>query len=301
MDTSRRALPILIGFLAAIAIAVSGTPQRATAQQTPTVVPTSTPTGEVIALRAQLEEIRRSEDRLIQTVYVALAGIFGFAALLVGINLFGGLRAYQRDKDAMRQELQGTLTQEIGRIRTDLTGIIQRDITENDKRLNEFEQRTQTQMLDQHQRFLESAQSGWDAALKPLQAEIVQSRDELNRSFQGFQSGFSSDLKDIRRQLAEGEYKLEELRYGLQEIKEEHSAQVTSVLRLTRMSLEMDREYKVPDLLRLFIKALKAGGSVTVYEVREMTAILDQLPSDFAIIRDEARDALKAARVFSTS
>lgn len=61
-----------------------------------------------IALRAQLEEMRRSEDRLLSTVHWSLGTV---VALAVGLAVFGwwsANRVYQRDITALREELKGT-------------------------------------------------------------------------------------------------------------------------------------------------------------------------------------------------
>ena len=61
-----------------------------------------------IALKAQLDEMRRSEDRLLSTVHWALGTV---VALAVGLAVFGWWSAnhvYQRDIAALREELKRT-------------------------------------------------------------------------------------------------------------------------------------------------------------------------------------------------
>jgi len=75
----------------------------------PPVAATNTPTPPLVEadlLRAQLETMRDYDQRLIETVYWALGGIVGLAVLVAGFSWFSNLRLYQRDRDALRDELR---------------------------------------------------------------------------------------------------------------------------------------------------------------------------------------------------
>jgi hypothetical protein len=60
-------------------------------------------------LRGQLTEIRRSEDRLLTTVFWALGTCAGIVFLLVGFSWFLNFRVYERDKQALKQDLMTDL------------------------------------------------------------------------------------------------------------------------------------------------------------------------------------------------
>jgi hypothetical protein len=77
-----------------------------TLAQEPAPTPTAQPDPEVIALRAQLEQMQRSDDRMYNTVLWSLGGLFSLALGIVFYNGFVTNRNYERELSAMRQELQ---------------------------------------------------------------------------------------------------------------------------------------------------------------------------------------------------
>jgi hypothetical protein len=60
---------------------------------------------EVIALRAQLETMRQYDQRLLETVYWSLGGMFTVVIVIVGVGWYTNFRLYERDKSALRQDL----------------------------------------------------------------------------------------------------------------------------------------------------------------------------------------------------
>jgi hypothetical protein len=91
--------------------------------QSPSPTPSSTaipsvspiPNEEVIVLRAQLEVMRQYDQSLLSTVYWSLSVIVALVILLAGYGWYTNFRVYERDKNAMQQDLQGYLQQEIGK------------------------------------------------------------------------------------------------------------------------------------------------------------------------------------------
>src|SRR5437773_302723 len=60
----------------------------------------------LVALRAQISIMERSEDRLLSTVLWSLGAIAGLGLLLLGFSWFLNFKVYERDKSLMRDELR---------------------------------------------------------------------------------------------------------------------------------------------------------------------------------------------------
>ncbi len=78
--------------------------------------PVSTPTQDVQQVSistAQLDEMRRTEDRLFQSVYWTLGTVVTVAALMVGFSWFSNVRLADRDRQQLRDEIERTLTDKV--------------------------------------------------------------------------------------------------------------------------------------------------------------------------------------------
>lgn len=74
------------------------------------------PSSEVIALRAQNELMRQYDQRLLDTVYYALAALGSLALLIVGLGWYTNFRLYRRDIEALKTELNNSLHEDIAKL-----------------------------------------------------------------------------------------------------------------------------------------------------------------------------------------
>ena len=68
---------------------------------------------EVIELRAQLEQMRRTDDQLLETIYWSLGGLVTVSVILVGYSWFSSTRTHERDREALKQELRSLVREDI--------------------------------------------------------------------------------------------------------------------------------------------------------------------------------------------
>ena len=160
MTVNRLSLLILIIFLSSIffrTIRVDAQSPTPVATFTPT--PTTTVTNlienpvddpEVVALKAQLEVMRAYDDRLLETVYWALGTTVSILLGLVVFGWFTNFRVYERDKQAIREDLQLFVREELSKIQKGLQ--------------DEANQRYQT--------IINSAQEAIKAEVVPLMGQI---------------------------------------------------------------------------------------------------------------------------------
>ncbi len=64
------------------------------------------PSAEVLVLRAQVTELTRFQDGILTTVWGALGVVAVVAAFLVGYSWFSGQRAYERDRQALTNQIE---------------------------------------------------------------------------------------------------------------------------------------------------------------------------------------------------
>lgn len=68
--------------------------------------PSQAPTTEVQVLRAQLEDAKRFQDQILNTVYWALGTLAAVTVALTGFGWLANFRVYERDKATLERELQ---------------------------------------------------------------------------------------------------------------------------------------------------------------------------------------------------
>jgi hypothetical protein len=86
--------------------------------------------AEAKVLRAQLQTMRDYDERLVATVYWSLGTVTALFLALIGFNWWSNTRSYQRDKDALRQELKGLQEQHLARLETQIGEAISKRIDE---------------------------------------------------------------------------------------------------------------------------------------------------------------------------
>jgi len=91
----------------------------------------------LIALRAQLELTRAFQADLLSTVYWSLGVLVLIVAVLVGFGWFANFRVYQRDLDALRRELEATVTKSIVEMRAALQASLAEQLTASKQELQQ--------------------------------------------------------------------------------------------------------------------------------------------------------------------
>jgi hypothetical protein len=66
-----------------------------------------TSSDEMAFLRGELAEMRDYDQHLLATVYWSLSGVFLVVVVVAGLNLFANYRVYERERESLRQEVNG--------------------------------------------------------------------------------------------------------------------------------------------------------------------------------------------------
>jgi len=116
-----RHLLIKMGFFGLLAISMTVHAQAVKATTQPQSVPNAQSTSEtppeskeVALLRSQLADAKDFHASILDTVYWALGGTFVLAGLLLGFGWLANFKVYQRDKSALKSELEAGLVTKLG-------------------------------------------------------------------------------------------------------------------------------------------------------------------------------------------
>jgi hypothetical protein len=191
-----------------------------TPEVTPTQMPTEDPSSqasglnETDLLRAQLETMKEYDRKLLQTVYWSLAGITMLAVLVAGFSWFSNLRLYQRDREALREELLALVTSSLSELREENFNSL-REIQETVDQMIDEHVSSKTSEFDRKIEWIRSDSSRLRANQYELEARIWEAEGILANALTyytyalsssieiGYTGGFSSTLTSIIRVLSE--------------------------------------------------------------------------------------------------
>jgi hypothetical protein len=266
----------------------------ATAQEnpTPTSVSQPTPSAEVIALRAQLEEMRRGEDRLLQAV---LGGIAVAITVLAVVNVVGYAfvnRNYQQDKETIRQELLGVVAQNAGQTELASSALISAALAENAQRITQFEQQTSRNMGDQIREFSETARSSWEGAATEIKARLYAIEEVVERNQQQAVDAVERASRKARHDIVVLEYEVNEMKYKSGGESSTY-AQYSAAMGMIKNALELEWDYYIARSLSFLVKALKGDRELPADEVAAITELMEKVPGNYSVIVEEIRSLLR--------
>jgi len=198
-------------------------------------------------------------DRLLTTVYFSLGAVVVVAGLLVGFGWYTSFRVHERDLAAIRNELTAAQQNDIQRLRLELTTSTQQGLTEISARSEETARKSVT------------------ASLVPLQAKV---------------NGLASTVSSLESRLARLTFQAESWYWEHAGVKEN---QLRFELELLRLAHREKDDVEIPTRLQNLQSIVESGASLYSVDVSDIVAIIDQLPSQFAVNAEGLRNALRTA------
>ncbi len=80
-------------------------------------------------MEARLEAEKDYRKDLLHTVYWALGGVGGLAVVLLGYGWFANFKVYERDKQALQEDLSGLVVRKTSELRGALDGLVKSAVT----------------------------------------------------------------------------------------------------------------------------------------------------------------------------
>jgi len=224
------------------------------ASTTPIVAqPPSPPPEDIQYLKGQLTEIHSLHDSLISTAQWALGVALALTALLVGYNWFTTSRNLERDRQALRQELVGTLQTSIAELREKIGAEISSASTSSAKRLKE----------------------------------------EINSTLKGIETDVKKVEANADERNAEIEYALTIHEALLWKLRGVSSNEFTQYIRLLELAIPRKSASEIDTALRELLRLMEVHLIYSSSTVTHLTDLLERLPSQYASQVGVLREALQ--------
>lgn len=250
-------------------------PRTATTQRdtVPSIRALASTDSLILLQRREIEILREYDESLLNTVYWALGGVFTLAAVLLASGWWVNFRLYERDKNAMREELLVAAQQEI---------------RAQEARLREEARHNQDQFTEE----LRLLRTQVQEALPAL-------RDDVRKEAE---SAATSALNPIARKLNKLDHELTELRIDLLEEEVESlrkrgpTLAVQKCIEWLRLSIRHNNPFNVEAALQALIALVEGGGEFFRSELREAIEVVRRTEDD-SPLKARALAALDSAKL----
>lgn len=212
-------------------------------------------------LEAQLSSIREYHGSLLDTVYWALGGVFVIAGLLVGFGWFANFKVYERDKEALRDEMNSKAESAA----KELTAQMTKEVTALQQSLKEQ---------------VAAGKATLEASLKALSTSAVQPLSESLSTLD--RRVFEIDLRNQKAKM---------------EANPSDNMALTDALNLLELCYRRSQD-ELPNIMHFMLKKIEKGGKLTANEITRVNAVLDKLPSHYKALADRVRAKLVASDIF---
>jgi len=218
---------------------------------------------EIATLRAQLQIIRDYNDDFLSTVHWSLATVFTVVALLIGFSWYANFRLSARERAALKQELQGSLREEIANLQQQLQ-------TDVESRFTSF--KAEAEKL--HGTITKSATSAGEAAAQKLKEPIASLRQDVY--------SLKIDVLEMEAEKWEAQKVL--------------SNAFDRYIEIIPLAKRTGGGYILTSALDNINRLLKNGVEVDAESARNLLRVLESLPEEFSVVSDGIRDLLRKTR-----
>lgn len=235
--------------------------------------------SQIAVLKSQLEVTRSFQSDVLTTVYWALGFLGTLTVVLIGYNWFTNFRIYQREKQALLQELMQATQHRNTQVEQSLRAEAQ---TERGRIDTAFET-LRTDILRRLEESVatqrEAADTAISALTKKLEASIEASEKRSKRAARLVNLRFTA-------------YTVDEAR-----IDEEWSVLVSHALEYLNIATSLGNDWFIKDGLEALDTAINNGGEFNKSEVAKASEVLKKVPANLRELADEISGKLKSVKV----
>jgi hypothetical protein len=251
---------IAVALAFALLLPTTSVSAKTTAAANPPAQPPAV--SEVAVLKAQLATMQSFTDGLLATVYWSLGAVVVLTVFLIGFNWFSSARMHQRDIAAIRSELEGTISTQAATLRGDLEKLASEKLKEISSASADHARQTTSGMV------------------APIQSEL----GELSKSIRGLQTKL-----EFATLQSEAWY------WHFKDVKSNEFRYYQQILSLAEREKD---PVQIATCLKKLSNLLAEGTKIHIIDITSLKALLDRLPSEYAIQAETLQSALRTAKTY---
>ena len=222
---------------------------------------------EVLILKAQLQTMQTSDQRLLTSVYWSLGIVGGVALLLVGYSWFTNMRIYERDKSALTQELEGKL----------------------ESKFNILKSALESKQSELNKEILAQATT----PLAKLEKQLTERTESLKQNLASHQEQVQNSLQAINRW---ADYNKEQADANYWEIRKVPDNERSRYQAMLSIAIDLNAEHQISRCLARLEKLMSEGSLPYWGYVPGILDMLDKLPPKFSTQATAIREHLKKVK-----
>ncbi len=212
--------------------------------------------SKISQLETQVNLTDKYLDRITNTVFWSLSVLGGIAALLVGFGWFSNFKVYQRDKKALREELENIIG------------------TSLEKQENLISQR------------LSKIPSEIDSQIDSLKEEVnSESKKHVENSFDELKSeinNLKASVNSLKTKYKDLRLKDLDMKRRYWEIKDVPSNELMDCVRIMELATELNKDHAISSSIDRVRAILKDGHNIYHGDEFELVEVLDSLPEKYS-------------------
>jgi hypothetical protein len=251
----------------------------------------------VAILEAQLEQMRTTDERLLQFMQLALGALLTFGIVLITFSWFSTGRSYEQNRDALEKDKAA--------IQLELEGVIGRSLNTLQAEINRNLQDQRSEMannrnsLEEHLRSVIASEFGslriaTSQAEADMRKEIKNTSAEFQTQFDKLREQGSAHSKAIRRLQIDLEFQVADSERRYWESKGVWNNVLPRSLTQLGIVLETSQEWRVPYILDNIIEALRNASPPLAndYSV-QLANLLSNLPTGNELKRERILEIMR--------
>jgi|GEM_PF-6641681 len=269
---------------------------------------------EVKQLKAQQKVIQSYQDNFLSTVYWSLGTVSTIVLILIGFSWFANLRNYERDKNALREELKNVTDNELAKLNLRLQGHVNDTNCMFQDNVQKLEQLVEKHFLDsnnmiqkaiiENKALIESRFSAmYEKIKKEIMLDVKKNLELISDTIKINEEKFNRYKNELRFDIYGIEYNLTEIKYNEWMRAKVYPNALRYINKMLDIALNKEQNFfvsrcldNIQSLLYIMLKDDYKGTIPDGELIREMNVSLDRAKVNNALLVESIKSQLSEIR-----
>jgi hypothetical protein len=244
---------------------------------------------QVEVLEAQLETMRQYDQRLLETVNLALGVVVAVSLAIIALNLFN----YKHDKDALSKDLEETRKNLHQEAQTEVAALAQRHQSLLQEQLEEIRQVLLSDLDQRVEKLKNDLGRDIEELRNSLHRQVANLKSEADDQLEQIRSSNKSQFDKATLESTCNKLFIYEVQSEVERIQGNYIAAFQSSFRAAKLAHELGRDFFISENLNNMKRYLEECKVMHSGSISEIVDFLNQLPSKYSTEAEYFKKTLK--------